>query len=168
MEKVWKRYGIHVEKPWNPSTKSMESIPHSMESIPPFHGIHLEFLQSIPPSMDSTWNNPGRVKYCANWASVLHTTCYKALFGIVCDICSKNWPDPTSKDICTCYFSTILPSVNEGFSQDGHAFMEGIVAHSLMGFLTEAAEFAHRQVADQNCCMRACLSLNFFADISDC
>ena len=92
MESIWKRmesmrkkYGIHVEKPWNPSGKPMESIHHSMESIhqkygihppfhgihppfhgihPPFHGIHLEFLQSIPPSMDSTWNNPGRVKYC--------------------------------------------------------------------------------------------------------
>ena len=71
MESMWKKYGIHVEKPWNPSGKPMESIHHSMESIhqkygihPPFHGIHLEFLQSIPPSMDSTWNNPGRVKYC--------------------------------------------------------------------------------------------------------
>ena len=73
-----------------------------------------------------------------------------------------------SKAICTCYFGTILPSVNGGFSQDGHAFMEGIVVHSLMGFLTEAAEFSHRQVANQNCCMQACLSLNFFADISDC
>ena len=26
----------------------------------------MEFLQSIPPSMDSTWNNLGRVKYCDN------------------------------------------------------------------------------------------------------
>ena len=72
MESIWKKYGIHVEKPWNPSTipwnpstESMESIPHSMESIPPFHGTHLEFLQSTPHSMDSTWNNPGRVKYCS-------------------------------------------------------------------------------------------------------
>ena len=87
MESIWKFHGIHLERPWNPSKKSMESIwksmesiNHSMESIhqnygihppfhgihPPFHGIHLEFLQSIPPSMDSTWNNPGRVKYWLN------------------------------------------------------------------------------------------------------
>ena len=80
-------YGIHVEKVWNPDGKTMESIPHSMESIhhsmesihqkygihPPFHGIHLEFLQSTPHSMDSTWNNPGRVKYCIfiNYFSLL-------------------------------------------------------------------------------------------------
>ena len=74
----WKKYGIHLEKMWNPSEKSMESIHHSMESIhqkygihplfhgihPPFHGIHLEFLQSTPHSMDSIWLNLGRVKYC--------------------------------------------------------------------------------------------------------
>ena len=63
MESLWKNHGIHVEKPWNPCEKTMESIHHSMESIHQKYGIHLEFLQSIPPSMDSTWNNPGRVKY---------------------------------------------------------------------------------------------------------
>ena len=53
MESIWKRYGIHLEKVWNPSPIPWNPSPHSME-----------FLQSIPPSMDSTWNNPGRVKYC--------------------------------------------------------------------------------------------------------
>ena len=43
MESIWKNHGIH----------------------PPFHGIHLEFLQSTPPSMHSIWNDLGRVKYCS-------------------------------------------------------------------------------------------------------
>ena len=55
----------------------MESIPHSRGKLwspspipwenygvhPPFHGFHLEFLESTPPSMDSIWIIPGRVKY---------------------------------------------------------------------------------------------------------
>ena len=69
MESIWKFHGINLENPWNPCGKSMEQVWNpcgkTMESIPQFHGIHLEFLQSIPPSMDSTWNNPGRVKYCS-------------------------------------------------------------------------------------------------------
>ena len=97
MESIWKRYGIHLEKVWNPSGKGMESIHQKYGIHPPFHGIHppkvwnpspipwnpspipwnpsphsMEFLQSIPPSMDSTWNNPGRVKYCSTpvWKSL--------------------------------------------------------------------------------------------------
>ncbi|EDR00207.1 uncharacterized protein LACBIDRAFT_334328 [Laccaria bicolor S238N-H82] len=70
-------YGFHLkkvwnpcEKVWNPSPIPWNPSPKVMESIPPFHGIHLEFLQSTPHSMDSTWNNLGRVKYkvLRNWA----------------------------------------------------------------------------------------------------
>ena len=75
---LWER---GIKKIWNPSTKSMESIPHSMDSIlkkygvhPQFHGFHLEFLESTPHSMDSIWIIPGRVKYSYTTASVVSQT----------------------------------------------------------------------------------------------
>ena len=122
MEKVWKRYGIHVEKPWNPSTipwnpspHSMESIHHSMESIPPFHGIHppfhgihLEFLQSIPPSMDSTWNNPGRVKYCRPLILVDLETWVK--------VSRILWPLPTTSERLT--YSSQWPQIHTGLKSN--------------------------------------------------
>ena len=46
-----------------PYGNSMESIWKRMESIWKTHGIHLKCLQSTPHSMDSIWNNPGRVDY---------------------------------------------------------------------------------------------------------
>ena len=66
MEKVWNPAGKGMESIWKKYGKGMESMWKNHGIHPPFHGIHLEFLQSIPPSMDSTWNNPGRVKYCMN------------------------------------------------------------------------------------------------------
>ena len=42
-----------MEIVWIPSKKGMDSIPHSMEAT--------------SCSMDSIWNNPGRVKYCLNY-----------------------------------------------------------------------------------------------------
>ena len=91
----WKKYGVHppfhLKKAWNPSLKSVESIPYSMEKVwnpsgksmesihhsmekygihPPFHGIHSPFHGVHPHSMESPpqsmRNNLGRVKY---WCS---------------------------------------------------------------------------------------------------
>ena len=64
-----------------------------MESIWKFHGIHLEILQSIPPSMDSTWNNLGRVKYWY-FLSPFHLVYYCTISfnldkGVTCDTLLK-------------------------------------------------------------------------------
>jgi len=75
MESIWKFHGMvwnPSASPWNPSGKSMESIWKVHGIHHPFHGIHQPVHLESPwnpsastlHSMDSIWNNPGRVKYC--------------------------------------------------------------------------------------------------------
>ena len=69
MESIWKKYG-----------KGMESIHQKYGIHPPFHGIHPPIpwnppgVSAVHPSMDSTWNNLGRVKYCLFYMYVLVTS----------------------------------------------------------------------------------------------
>ena len=75
MESLWKVHGIHLEKVWNLSGKSMESIHHSMESIHQKYGIHPPFHGIYPPKV---WNpstipwNPSPILWNPPGISAVH------------------------------------------------------------------------------------------------
>ena len=93
------------------------------------------------------------------------TTGYKTLLRVISDVRCEDRIDTATFPISTNHQNTGLPSLNQGFQQGLHTFVEEAISLGSVFFLIEALEFRDWEVTEKNCCTFQLFMTGVLADV---